>query len=153
MKRILVSACLLGLPCRYDGRSRPHAVMQTLLDTEGIEWIPFCPEQAGGLPTPRPASEVCGMRVINCEGLDVTDAYRRGAEGALTLCRLFSVDLAVLKERSPSCGSGEIYDGSFRRKLIEGDGITTRLLRENGIPVMGESQISLDFLKQFVYKR
>ena len=100
-----------------------------------------CPEQLGGLPTPRPPAErQADGRVVNREGTDVTVQYRRGAEIALQTAREQGCALAVLKERSPSCGSGEIYDGTFSGKLVPGDGVTVQLLRQAGIPVLGESQ-------------
>ena len=137
--KLLVSACLLGLPCRYDGASKGHPLLPDLLERHTV--VPVCPEQLGGLPTPRPPAERRGERVVTQCGTDVTVQYRRGAQEALTLCRLFHCDAALLKERSPSCGLGEIYDGSFSRHLVPGNGVTAALLRENGISVFGESQI------------
>ena len=139
MMRLLVSACLLGLPCRYDGASKGHPLLPALLEQYTV--VPVCPEQLGGLPTPRPPAERRGERVVTQCGKDVTEQYRRGAQAALTLCRMFHCEAAVLKERSPSCGYGEIYDGSFSRHLIPDDGVTAALLREAGIPVFGESQM------------
>ena len=137
--KLLVSACLLGLPCRYDGASKGHPLLPDLLERHTL--VPVCPEQLGGLPTPRPPAERRGERVVTQCGTDVTVQYRRGAQEALTLCRMFRCDAALLKERSPSCGLGEIYDGSFSRHLVPGNGVTAALLRENGISVFGESQI------------
>lgn len=137
--RILVSACLLGLSCRYDGASKPRDEILAL--KERHELIPVCPEQLGGLPTPRIPAERQGSRVVTKAGADVTEQYRKGAEEALKLCRLFDCDCAVLKERSPSCGCDGIYDGSFSGTLTEGRGVTAELLREAGIPVYGESRI------------
>lgn len=137
--KILISGCLLGLCCRYDGASRPHADAAALAERHTL--IPVCPEQLGGLPTPRPPAERQGERVVAKDGTDVTVQYRRGAEEALKLCRLFGCEAAVLKERSPSCGHGEIYDGSHTGTLTAGDGVTAQLLTANGIPVYGESQI------------
>ena len=136
--RILVSACLLGLACRYDGASKPRE--EVLVLKERHELIPVCPEQLGGLPTPRVPAERQGERVVTREGGDVTAQYRKGAEEALQLCRLFDCDCAVLKERSPSCGCRGIYDGSFSGNLTEGQGVTAELLIRAGIPVYGESQ-------------
>ena len=136
--RILVSACLLGLACRYDGASKPRE--EVLVLKERHELIPVCPEQLGGLPTPRVPAERQGERVVTREGGDVTAQYRKGAEEALQLCRLFDCDCAVLKERSPSCGCRGIYDGSFSGNLTEGQGVTAELLTRAGIPVYGESQ-------------
>lgn len=103
--------------------------------------IPICPEQLGGLPTPREPSERQGARVITKSGLDVTAQYTRGAEQALYLARLFGCKKAVLKERSPSCGAGRIYDGTFSRTLTPGDGVAAALLKANSIRVYGESEI------------
>lgn len=137
--RILISGCLLGVCCRYDGASKPHPLAMEL--AKAHELVPVCPEQLGGLATPRPPAERQGEQIIAKTGLDVTEQYRRGAEEALKLCRLLGCEAAVLKERSPSCGSGEIYDGSFTGTLVAGNGVTAELLKANGIPVYGESGI------------
>ncbi len=137
--RILISACLLGTPCRYDGKSKANPSIRALLQEH--ELIPVCPEQLGGLPTPRPASERQGDRVLNELGMEVTGAYQRGAEEALRLAKLLDCTCAVLKERSPSCGSGWIYDGTFSGTLVPGDGLTAQRLKAAGIPVLGESQM------------
>ena len=136
--RLLVSACLLGCACRYDGGSKPCAAMQRL--AEQHELIPVCPEQLGGLPTPRPPAEIRGKRVVNRDGADVTDAYQKGAAETLRLCRLLHADGAVLKARSPSCGKGQVYDGTFSGVLVHGDGVTARLLLAHGIPVWTEAE-------------
>ncbi len=138
-ERILVSACLLGLPCRYDGESRPNEEVISL--REKYELIPFCPEIYGGLETPRIPSERVEDRVLMQNGRDVTENYKRGAEGALYLCKTLEIKKAILKERSPSCGSGEIYDGSFTKTMTVGDGVTAELLKKEGIYVIGESAI------------
>ena len=135
--KILISACLLGCRCRYDGGSKPHPAATAL--AERHELVPVCPEQLGGLSTPRPPAERVGERVVNREGCDVTEQYCRGAEEAVKLCRLMECRAAVLKERSPSCGSGEIYDGTFTGTLTAGDGVTAAALKAAGIPVYGES--------------
>ena len=132
-KKILISACLLGVPCRYDGKSKPSEAAVAL--SEQYELIPFCPECYGGLPTPRPPAEICGDRVLTREGKDVTAEYTRGAESALALCRTLKIEDACLKSRSPSCGKGTIYDGSFSGTLIKGSGVTAELLEQNGIAV------------------
>ena len=137
--KILISACLLGVRCRYDGASKPHLLAEELAKQHTL--IPICPEQMGGLATPRPPAERQGERVIAVSGADVTEQYRRGAEEALRLCRLFGCEAAVLKERSPSCGRGTVYDGTFTGKLADGDGVTAQLLLEHGIPVYGESRL------------
>lgn len=136
-EKLLVSACLLGVPCRYDGRSVPAEAVEAIFDK--YEIVPFCPEIYGGLTTPRAPSEIVGEKVINREGIDVTDNYNRGAAAALELCRKMNIKKALLKEKSPSCGKGRVYDGSFTGTLTDGNGITVKLLLENGIEVFGES--------------
>lgn len=137
--KILISACLLGTPCRYDGASRGDPRIAALLERHQL--VPVCPEQLGGLPTPRPPAERQGSRVVSREGSDVTAAYRQGAEASLALCKLFGCQAAVLKERSPSCGRGEIYDGTFTGTLIPGNGVTAELLASHGILIYGESRL------------
>ena len=134
--RILVSACLLGVCCRYDGQSKACPAMLELLKDH--ELIPVCPEQLGGLPTPRPPAEIQGSKVINREGVDLTAQYQKGAAETLRLFALLKADLAILKARSPSCGCGQVYDGSFSSVLIPGDGITAQLLKAHHIPVLTE---------------
>lgn len=137
---IVVSACLLGAACRYDGQSKGGGAMDALLDR--YHAVPLCPEQLGGLPTPRPPAERQPDGAVRTgEGRDVTTEYRRGAEEALALAKKLGAVAAVLKERSPSCGSGQIYDGSFSGRLIPGDGTAAELFQASGIPVFGESQI------------
>ena len=139
MEPILISACLLGASCRYDGGSKPVLSVEALMGS--YQLVPICPEQLGGLPTPREPSERQGDRVVMKSGADVTAQYQKGAEQALHLARVFGCKKAVLKERSPSCGSGTIYDGSFSGRLTGGDGVTAALLRKNGIAVCGESAL------------
>ena len=136
---ILISACLLGLACRYDGKQKPCSAALNL--RENATLIPFCPECMGGLPTPRPPAEIQGDRIINAEGADVTAPYRKGAEEALRLCRALGIRKAILKSRSPSCGKGSIYDGSFSKTLTQGNGITADLLLQNGIEVLTEEEL------------
>lgn len=136
-ERILVSACLLGIPCRYDGRSMPCDKVISL--AEKYELVPVCPEIYGGLSTPRVPSERIGERVMMKNGTDVTENYARGAAAALELCRIFDIKTAILKEKSPSCGCGAIYDGSFSGRLTDGNGVTAELLLSHGIRVVGES--------------
>lgn len=136
---ILVSACLLGVQCRYDGTGKPLSAMERLMAKHTC--IPVCPEQLGGMPTPREPSERRGVGVYARSGQDVTARFRRGAEETLRLCGLYNCRTAVLKERSPSCGHNEIYDGTFSKVLTDGDGVTAELLRANGIRVLGESEI------------
>ena len=137
--RLMISACLLGCCCRYDGASKAHPLVRAL--ARRYELVPVCPEQLGGLSTPRPPSERQGDRVVSRLGTDVTAQYRRGAVEALRLYELLGCEGAVLKERSPSCGKGAVYDGSFTGTLIDGDGVTAELFLGRGIPVWGESQI------------
>lgn len=139
MSMILVSACLLGLPCRYDAAKKPCGAVQDLLSYETL--IPFCPECMGGLSTPRPPAELQGGSVINANGEDVTAQYRSGAEQALLLCQTLGIRKAILKSRSPSCGKGEIYDGTFSKTLIKGNGIAADLLLQNGIEVLTEEEL------------
>lgn len=135
---ILISGCLLGLCCRYDGKSKPNENIRAL--SEKYYLIPICPEQLGGLPTPRDPSEIIGERVVSCTGIDVTAEYRRGAAEVLRLSQLFGCKKAILKERSPSCGFGMVYDGSFSGRLVDGDGVSAALLSANGIEIFGESR-------------
>ncbi|MBR3740482.1 MAG: DUF523 domain-containing protein [Clostridia bacterium] len=134
--RILVSACLLGLCCRYDGQSKQND--RVLCLAEKHELIPMCPEQMGGLPTPRPPAEIRDGRVINRLGQDVTAEYEKGAAEALRLYALLHCDCALLKARSPSCGAEEIYDGTFSGTLIPGQGIAAKLLSQRHIIVLSE---------------
>lgn len=136
--KILISACLLGACCRYDGASKAHPLAGALAERHTL--VPVCPEQLGGLPTPRPPAERRGDRVLTQRG-DVTEQYRRGAAETLKLCKLLGCEAAVLKERSPSCGRGQVYDGTFSGALTAGNGVTAELLSAHGIPVYGESQI------------
>ena len=141
MKPLLISRCLLGDPCRYDGKSKPLSAETLEMLRERYQLIPVCPEVLGGLPTPRTPSERQGDRVVMKTGADVTEEYRRGAEAALRAAQENRVCAALLKERSPSCGKGEIYDGSFTGTLTNGNGVTAQLLLENGFTVYGESEI------------
>ena len=134
-----VSACLLGCACRYDGKSKGNVDVQAL--AKEYRLIPVCPEQMGGLATPREPVERQGDRVVTKGGRDVTEAYCRGAEEALRLAELFGCSTAILKERSPSCGCGVIHDGGFAGGLIPGAGVTAELLKARGIRVLGESRI------------
>ncbi len=147
MKRLLVSACLLGQPVRYDGESNENKVNQ--LAEQLRQWqqqgriIAVCPEVAGGLTTPRPAAEIQGgdghdvwdgkAKVITNQGDDVTAEFTSGAEHALALAQKYQATAALLAARSPSCGTGRIYNGAFQRQLTEGDGVTVALLQRHGI--------------------
>ena len=141
MENILVSACLLGIGCRYDGKHKANEEVLKLRERYNL--IPICPEIFGGLPTPRVPSERIGDRVMMRDGRDVTENYERGAKEAYELCRIYNIRTAILKERSPSCGKGEIYDGSFTGALTERDGVTAEYLMKMGIRVIGESEINI----------
>ena len=138
---LLVSACLLGVNCKYNGgnNSLPAETLAAL--EEHYRLVPVCPERDGGLPTPRVPSERRGSGVFTREGEDVTALFRRGAEIALETATARVCRVALLKERSPSCGAGAIYDGSFTGTVIPGDGITAELLRKNGLTLTGETDV------------
>ena len=133
---LLISACLLGVPCRYDGASKPVPRIELL--TERFVLVPVCPEQLGGLPTPRTPAEKCGSCVLTRDGRDVTEYYLRGAEEALRIARITGCKAALLKAKSPSCGCGRIYDGTHTGTLTDGNGVTAELLMRNGISVCNE---------------
>lgn len=137
METILVSACLLGCACRYDGRDNFNQEINALREKYNV--IIVCPEVDGGLPVPRIPCEIIGEKVINKEGEDKTANFSRGAKVALKQAQKHGATIAILKAKSPSCGSGKIYDGSFSGTLIDGDGYTTRLLKQNGIRVYNET--------------
>ena len=139
MKRILVSACLLGCACRYDGKSVKNDAVIALGKDNIL--IPVCPEQLGGLPTPRIPSERIDDKVISQLGADVTKQYKKGADTALYIYNISSADFAVLKARSPSCGKGVIYDGSFSGGFKEGNGVTAELFMKNGIQVFTDEEL------------
>ncbi len=138
-EKILVSACLLGVDCKYSGGNNYNEkVIEYLSDKEVI---PICPEIMGGLSTPRLPSERIGDKVLNNQGTDVTQEYKKGAEQALKLAKLFNVKKALLKAKSPSCGKGKIYDGTFNSVLTDGNGVTVDLLESNGISVITEQDL------------
>ncbi len=134
---ILISACLLDVRVRYDAQSKPNERAIALIDKHHL--IPVCAEVMGGLPTPRIPAERRGDKVITRDGRDVTEQYKRGAEEILHLAKIYRCRLAILKEKSPSCGTDRIYDGRFTSTLIPGEGVLAQRLRENGITVVGES--------------
>ena len=136
---ILISGCLLGLKCRYDGKEKKLPEIEKLIEIYNL--IPVCPEQLGGLPTPRIPAERVNNKVVNQAGVDVTKEYQLGAEEALKIAKLYNCKKAILKEKSPSCGCGKIYDGTFSKNLIVGNGVTADLLLKNGIEIFGESKI------------
>jgi len=135
----IVSACLAGVKCRYDGSSKPCQKVIELVKKGDA--IPVCPEQLGGLSTPRIASEQRGNKVFNKEGKDLTREFEKGAQEALNIAKMAGCKEAILKSKSPSCGSGLIYDGSFSGNLIKGDGVFAKLLKDNKIKVMTEDEI------------
>ncbi len=139
MERILCSACLLGEPCRYDGRSKPCDAV-ALLATE-YELIPICPECDGGLPTPRPPCEIVSGRAMTRDGRDFTEFYVAGAMKALETAKNHGCRTAVLKAKSPSCGLGYVYNGGFSGELVAGNGFTAELLEKNGVSVFTEEQL------------
>ena len=146
MERVLVSACLLGQPVRYDGGSkrRDNEILRRW-QAEG-RLVSCCPEVAGGLTVPRPPAEIAAPGddppvVRTREGTDVTSAFTRGAEAALAVARRHAIRVAVLKDASPSCGSSRVYDGTFTGRSVPGQGVTTRLLERNGIRVFTEDDL------------
>jgi len=150
MRKILVSSCLYGDHCRYDAVDRP------CLDPRFLKWkeegrlVKVCPEVFGGLPTPRPDSQRQGNRVVACNGKDVTGEYEKGAREAVRLAREQDVLFCVMKQHSPSCGSKEIYDGTFTDTLVKGEGRAVQLLREAGFRIFAEED--MDEASEFLDK-
>lgn len=136
----IVSACLCGENCRYDGKSTLSEKIKRLVD-EG-KAIMVCPEVDGGLPIPRHPCEIRNSKVVNNHNEDKTEEFVSGAKKVLELAKKHNIKKAILKEKSPSCGSSFIYDGTFSRKLIKGQGITTKLLRANGIEVISDEEFN-----------
>ena len=141
MEKLLVSACLLGCRCRYDGGDCADERVLALRDT--YELIPVCPEQMGGLPTPRLPSEIREGRVYMKDGTDVTAAFASGAAAALYIAKTLGSTKAVLKAKSPSCGKGLVYDGTFTGGKVPGDGVTAALLKKNGVSVYTEEETDM----------
>ena len=142
MNKILISACLLGENVKYDGKNNSileDSFIKKLLKLNML--IPLCPEVEGGLETPRVPVEIIDNKAINQIGEDKTSYFDKGAQKALALCQKHDIKYAILKFRSPSCGSGQVYDGTFSHTLIDGDGITTKLLKENGIEIFTEKEL------------
>jgi len=135
----LCSACLLGINCRFRGDNKLNEKVVEL--AKKGELIPVCPEQMGGLATPRDQTEVINGRMVTVEGEDQTEMYLKGAKEVLRLAKLLNIKEAIFKQKSPSCGCGKIYDGTFSGNLIDGDGIATKLLKENGIKVISEDEL------------
>jgi uncharacterized protein YbbK (DUF523 family) len=144
MKNVLISACLYGEKCRYDGKDNLISRLDEIKKICNL--IPVCPEVSGGLSTPRNPSEIVDGKVVMNDGSDVTAEYRKGAEIALKTALANNCKVALMKAKSPSCGSGKIYDGTFSRTLTDGDGVAVKLLKENGIAVFDETKID-DFLE------
>ena len=130
----------MGDNVKYDGGNNKNPLIEKLL--EKYELVPFCPEVEGGLPIPRHPAEQRGEQVVNDIDEDVTGAFERGADLALNICLYLKIKKAILKERSPSCGSHQIYDGSFSHKVIPGMGVTAALLKRKGIEVYNEDEIA-----------
>ena len=143
MKKILVSACLLGVTCRYDGKSIECPAIEEL--RKKYDLVPFCPEVEGGLKCPRDPCEIRHNRAYTKKGEDLTKYYQLGALKALKLCEFLNIEVAILKENSPSCGTHRIHNGMFDGKLIDGKGYTARLLEANGIRCYNEETL-FDFL-------
>ena len=139
MDKLLVSACLLGTPCRYDGKSKADARVLAL--AERYELIPVCPEQLGGLPTPRHPAERVGDKLISDVGTDVTEEYTRGADLVVEIAEKNNVDYCIMKANSPACGKGIIYDGTFTGKKCPGNGLATEKLLKAGFTVYTEDEI------------
>ena len=139
---LLISACLLGVNCKYNGGNNALAAKIIAALEERYCLVPVCPERDGGLPTPRVPCERQGDRVLTRTGEDVTEAFRRGADLALEAAREKGCRRALLKERSPSCGSDRIYDGSFTGTMIPGDGVAAQTLKENGLAIIGETEVN-----------
>lgn len=137
--KILVSACLLGENCKYNGGNNRNEEVLKLAEKHQI--VPICPETFAGLPSPRVPSEIRDGRVYSKDGIDLTDAFNDGAEKALYVAEESGCQVAILKERSPSCGFGKIYDGSFTGELTFGNGIAAQLLYDHGIKIYGESKL------------
>ena len=135
----IVSKCLAGAPCRYDGKDNLVAEIKALV--ERGEAVAVCPEVLGGLPTPRTPSELQpDGRVLDKRGEDVTAQFTRGAERAMAICREYGCTCAILKARSPSCGKGVIYDGCFTGTRVPGSGVFAQMLLDTGISVMTEEE-------------
>lgn len=152
MPKLLISACLLGYKVRHGGKDnlQTHARLQDWIKAGKV--ISICPEMAGGLPTPRPTAEIQHgktaqevlngqAKIITVDGHDVTNEYLTGAQKALKLAQQHNIQVAILKARSPSCGSQQVYDGTFSRTLLNGMGVTAALLSQYGIRVFDETQI------------
>ena len=137
-EKVLVSSCLVGTNCKYDGRNNKNEKLINYLKNKEV--ILVCPEQLGGLSTPRVPAERIKEKVVTKDNKDVTENYKKGAEEVLKLAKKFQVKKAILKSRSPSCGKGKIYDGSFSHNLIDRHGVCAELLIKNGIEVISSDE-------------
>ncbi|QCX33701.1 DUF523 domain-containing protein [Caloramator sp. E03] len=158
---ILVSSCLLGLDTRYNGKNNSNDL---LIEYSCYgKFIPICPEQLGGLSTPREPSEIIGgtgkdvmmgyCKILNCKGEDVTEQYVKGAKEVIKIIKMFPVKAAILKQKSPSCGSKRIYDGCFKGKIRDGEGVAAYILRENNIPIYSEEDINRELLEELIFNK
>lgn len=139
MENIIVSACLLGENCKYSGGNNRCEEVINLKEKYNL--IPVCPEKLGGLKIPRLPAEIRNKKVYTQSGKEVTTNFMLGATKVLEIAKKNNCHIAVLKERSPSCGCGEVYDGTFTSKLVKGNGLTAQLLLENDIKIVGESKV------------
>lgn len=137
-EKVLISACLIGLNCKYSGGNNENEKLVELMREKDL--IPICPEQLGGLSTPRPSAQRKENKVVTKEGIDVTKEYKKGAQEVLNLAKKLNIKKAILKSRSPSCGVDTIYDGTFTNNLTNRDGVTAELLKENGIEVISSDE-------------
>ena len=139
MEKVIVSACLLGENCKYNGKNNKNDKVLEFIKDKQV--IPICPEVFGGLSTPRVPSEIKGNTVVNKDGIDVTKYFIDGANKTLSIAKKYNVKKAILKQKSPSCGYGKIYDGNFNGKIIDGYGITAKLLNNNNIDIITEEDL------------
>jgi uncharacterized protein YbbK (DUF523 family) len=135
----LVSGCLIGVKCSYDGKARPNKKLIEMFKMG--ELLPVCPEMLGGLLSPREPAEQKGKKVITKSGKDVTKEFAKGAKEVMALVKKYNIKEAILKARSPSCGSRKIYDGTFSGKLIDGDGVLASILKRKGIKIITEEEV------------
>lgn len=145
MKKILISACLVGDKTRYDGKGCYEPLVKDLMDK--YELVPFCPEVESGLTIPRKPSEIKKDKVLSKDGKDLTKSFLKGAELAWNICNYLGINIAILKDGSPSCGVHQIHSGNFDEKLVPGKGITTAYLISKGVRVISEKEIE-EFLKE-----
>ena len=136
---VLISRCLLGINCRYDGKNNKIKNLREKFPK--INFIDVCPEVDSGMKTPRKPCEIKNSKVRNIDGEDFTKEFKKGSQIALDLCKKYDIKIALLKAKSPSCGKDYIYDGNFDKNLINGDGITCQVLKKNGIIIFSEKEI------------